>query len=304
MPCRSSFEDADLIVTYNGKTFDVPVMETRWLFHRMEMPLDGVPHFDAAARGAAAVEGPAGRPFDFAQGGRGGDGCRLTTLERALFDVRRVGDVPGIGDPFALLPVPAQRRSASARAGARAQPARSRIAGGGDRPRRAPRGRRGGWLPGLRRRRSRSAAFTSARARGSAPKPATGGRRMPMPRRVRAEGLYRLGLMLRRDRRFAEAADVWRALVALTEQRRLRAHRDGTGAAPVRRRGAGHPCTSTALATCWQLASWRSSLSKSARISGGPTATAIASRGSIESLPKKKTLSSSGAERLRTLLKL
>ena len=41
------FDDAELIVTYNGKTFDVPVMETRWLFHRMEMPLDGVPHFDA-----------------------------------------------------------------------------------------------------------------------------------------------------------------------------------------------------------------------------------------------------------------
>ncbi len=41
------FDDADLIVTYNGKTFDVPVMETRWMFHRMELPLEGVPHFDA-----------------------------------------------------------------------------------------------------------------------------------------------------------------------------------------------------------------------------------------------------------------
>ena len=40
------FDDAELIVSYNGKTFDVPVMETRWLFHRMAMPLDGVPHFD------------------------------------------------------------------------------------------------------------------------------------------------------------------------------------------------------------------------------------------------------------------
>ena len=40
------FGDADLIVTYNGKTFDVPVMETRWAFHRMRAPLDEVPHFD------------------------------------------------------------------------------------------------------------------------------------------------------------------------------------------------------------------------------------------------------------------
>src|SRR5436305_1855179 len=29
-----------LLVSYNGKTFDVPVMETRWMFHRMPMPLE------------------------------------------------------------------------------------------------------------------------------------------------------------------------------------------------------------------------------------------------------------------------
>ena len=35
-----------LLVSYNGKTFDVPVMETRWMFHRMPMPLESVRHFD------------------------------------------------------------------------------------------------------------------------------------------------------------------------------------------------------------------------------------------------------------------
>ena len=40
------FGEADLIVTYNGKTFDVPMMETRWAFHRMRAPLDDMPHFD------------------------------------------------------------------------------------------------------------------------------------------------------------------------------------------------------------------------------------------------------------------
>src|SRR5262245_51872341 len=40
------FDAAALLVTYNGKTFDVPVMETRWLFHRMRMPLESVRHFD------------------------------------------------------------------------------------------------------------------------------------------------------------------------------------------------------------------------------------------------------------------
>ena len=40
------FDAAALLVTYNGKTFDVPVMETRWMFHRMRMPLESVRHFD------------------------------------------------------------------------------------------------------------------------------------------------------------------------------------------------------------------------------------------------------------------
>ena len=56
------FDDADLIVTYNGKTFDVPVMETRWMFHRMEMPLEGVPHFDTLHCRAAVVEVERPRP--------------------------------------------------------------------------------------------------------------------------------------------------------------------------------------------------------------------------------------------------
>ena len=43
---RSASRVSDLLVSYNGKTFDVPVMETRWVFHRMELPFDGIPHFD------------------------------------------------------------------------------------------------------------------------------------------------------------------------------------------------------------------------------------------------------------------
>ena len=98
------FGEAALIVTYNGKTFDVPVMETRWMFHRMEMPLNEVPHFDMLH--------PARRLWRHDE-----QGCRLSTLERTLFDVRRVGDVPGLeipsrffgfvrsGDPRPLEPV-------------------------------------------------------------------------------------------------------------------------------------------------------------------------------------------------------
>ena len=121
------FDGADLIVTYNGKTFDVPGDG-----NALAVPPDA----DAARRraalrhaasGAAAVADARAAPPGDVEGG-----CRLATLERALFDVTRVGDVPGLEIPGALLQVPAQRRSAPARAGARAQPARSRLAGGGD----------------------------------------------------------------------------------------------------------------------------------------------------------------------------
>jgi hypothetical protein len=34
------------LVTFNGKSFDVPLIETRYLLHRVPFPLDGVPHTD------------------------------------------------------------------------------------------------------------------------------------------------------------------------------------------------------------------------------------------------------------------
>src|SRR5262249_6537427 len=40
------FDAASLVVTYNGRTFDVPVMDMRWAFHRRDTPTIGLPHFD------------------------------------------------------------------------------------------------------------------------------------------------------------------------------------------------------------------------------------------------------------------
>src|SRR5687768_12930339 len=117
------FEGADLIVTYNGKTFDLPVMETRWLFHRITPPLEGVPHFDMLHparrlwRSRSPVARSVARSFSSATPEDDGTCCRLSTLERLLFDVTRVGDVPGLeipgrffgfvrsGDPRPLEPV-------------------------------------------------------------------------------------------------------------------------------------------------------------------------------------------------------
>jgi len=89
------FGATSLLVTYNGKTFDVPVMETRWLFHRMPLPLESVRHFDMLH--------PARRLWrarlDPSREASGDGGCRLATLERVLCDVTRVGDIPGMDIP-------------------------------------------------------------------------------------------------------------------------------------------------------------------------------------------------------------
>ena len=92
---RSASTTTSLLVTYNGKTFDVPVMETRWLFHRMPMPLESVRHFDMLHparrlwRGRVETRDDAGRAAAAA----------WRTLERVLCDVTRVGDVPGMEIP-------------------------------------------------------------------------------------------------------------------------------------------------------------------------------------------------------------
>ena len=203
------FEDADLIVTYNGKTFDVPVMETRWLFHRMEMPLDGVPHFDMLHS--------ARRLWKHDE-----QGCRLSTLERTLFDVRRVGDVPGLeipsrffgfvrsGDPRPLEPVLEHNRIDLVSLAAVTARAVKLARDGHDACRDCAEALALGKVF------DKAEHFGRAEAcyRFATQSPDAG---------VRAEGLYKLAVRLRRDRRFADAASVWRELMDLTEPRNRRA---------------------------------------------------------------------------------
>ena len=40
------FHATSLLVTYNGKTFDVPIIETRFVLHRLRTPFDRLPHLD------------------------------------------------------------------------------------------------------------------------------------------------------------------------------------------------------------------------------------------------------------------
>jgi uncharacterized protein len=78
--------DARGLVTFNGRTFDVPVMETRWLFHRLELPWESLAHFDMLHLA---------RRLWRKRADRADPGCRLVTLERDLLSVFRVGDVAG-----------------------------------------------------------------------------------------------------------------------------------------------------------------------------------------------------------------
>ena len=216
------FDDADLIVSYNGKTFDLPVMETRWLFHRMEMPLEGVPHFDALHTARRLWKPRAADPMEGA--------CRLSALERTLFDVRRVGDVPGFeipsrffhfmrsGDPRPLEPVLEHNRlDLVSLAAVTARAVRLVVEGADGCP-------DGSQALAVGRIYERAGLFDRAEAcyRRAASTESRAAATENLE--VRSESLYRLGLRCRRERRFTEAVAIWQELVALTEPRSARRH--------------------------------------------------------------------------------
>jgi len=79
-------DGADCVVTYNGKSFDLPLIETRFALQRMETPFAGLPHIDMLH--------PARRMWRDEE-----VECRLTYLEQALCGHERQGDVPGFEIP-------------------------------------------------------------------------------------------------------------------------------------------------------------------------------------------------------------
>ena len=79
------------LVSYNGKSFDVPVLETRYQFNRLAPPFDGISHVDMLHPARRFWRGMGASPGAWPET----DSCRLSVLERTLFGVRRIGDVPG-----------------------------------------------------------------------------------------------------------------------------------------------------------------------------------------------------------------
>jgi len=87
---RDLAREMGTIVTYNGKSFDLPVLETRYVLNRMETPFAEKPHVDMLHHARRLWRGS---PDDESEG------VRLTTIERTLCGHRRDGDVPGFEIP-------------------------------------------------------------------------------------------------------------------------------------------------------------------------------------------------------------
>ena len=87
-------ERAGAIVSFNGKSFDAPVLEMRYLFHRLEWAGARLPHVDVlhpARRfwGNVGVRGPRAEH----------ESCSLVALGRQVLGAGRVSDVPGFEIP-------------------------------------------------------------------------------------------------------------------------------------------------------------------------------------------------------------
>jgi uncharacterized protein YprB with RNaseH-like and TPR domain len=78
----------DRLVSYNGKSFDLPLMITRYQMQGVSHPFDGLPHLDLLH--------PVRRLFN-----KQWPDCRLKTVEERLLGLQRQNDLPGSEAPAA-----------------------------------------------------------------------------------------------------------------------------------------------------------------------------------------------------------
>ncbi len=198
--------DDAVLVTYNGRTFDVPVMELRGEMQRVPQVACELPHLDMLH--------PARRLWRMSE--EGDRSCRLTHLEESVLGFGRVGDVGGFeiparyfhfvrGGSAALLePVLLHNRldllslaALTAHAQGLVREGRETTPGGATAFGLGVLYERGGWL---------DAAVASYRA-------AIEDRWQT--RDVRRAAARALGRLLRRQRRFDEAAEAWHVVLQL-----------------------------------------------------------------------------------------
>lgn len=210
------FAQAGTLVTFNGKSFDAPLLETRFSYHRLPWTAGQLPHLD--------VLHPARRFWRSETSLGEASSCSLGSLERHVLGAHRLADLPGAeapgryfqfvrsGDARPLADVLEHNRNDMlslagltvrllqlVRAGAgESRDAREAIALGRIYER--------GGMPG---RAAEAFGHALALTSGTAPD-ANACRAYPL---LRIEALHALALGARRARRYDEAAARWREIV-------------------------------------------------------------------------------------------
>ena len=209
-------KDHGAICTYNGRSFDVPLIETRFMFHRVPCPLDGVPHLDMlhAARRLWRQ-----RPLTTGTPDPDDSSCSLSVLEKHLAGLHRIGDVPGYeipsrffrfirdGDARPLEAVLEHNRLDLISLAVVLARAITLITRGPDEAKSAQE------AYGLARVYERAGSHDNAEA--SLLRTIDFARRVGGEPEVHAEALRRLAWLRRRARRVHDAADAWRELASL-----------------------------------------------------------------------------------------
>jgi len=90
---------AGTVVTYNGKTFDLPLIDTRFLFHRRSSPFGGVPHVDMLHHARRLWRQSSTLASNEWGSAVSQGSCRLSLMEESVLGHTRRGDVPGAEIP-------------------------------------------------------------------------------------------------------------------------------------------------------------------------------------------------------------
>jgi len=205
------------LVTYNGKTFDLPLLDTRFLMHRLDAPFATRPHVDMLYPARRLWRGEedeaAGTTSSF----------KLSLLEETLLGHVRVGDVPGFeipsryfhyvrtGDARPLEPVFEHNRLDLLSLACVTSRAAGLLEEG---PAKASTGRETYGLGRLYERAGRASDARACYARAAG---IDEGQR-PLARvdwLTKAEALRAYALLARRERRFDDAATAWDGILAL-----------------------------------------------------------------------------------------
>jgi uncharacterized protein YprB with RNaseH-like and TPR domain len=206
----------DLVISFNGKSFDLPLIDSRYAFHRRPSPFSGVPHLDML-HPARRLWRRDSEPMDDRERG----GCTLGALETSVCGHTREGDVPGFeiparyfhyvrsGDPAPLAPVFEHNRldllSLAFLTSRAAQLATDEV----------PQLTTAREAFGLGQVLERAGDVTRARRCYARAAAVDGQLPLPGEESTRAEAMHAYALLCRRDRRYADAATVWRQLLDL-----------------------------------------------------------------------------------------